>query len=261
MDAKEIVKHAPELLKGGAALAGALKLTDVMKAMLGPATAEFAERVRDEVRLYRFGRQLELLKKAEKMAKVAGFTPKAVPIKLLFPLLEGASLEEDEELHTMWAALLVNASRPAARDQVRPGFIDVLRNLAPDEAMLLKSLHEAVTKHEAADGLFTGPQISALFSRFVSPVPILNGDGIAVGSVIDGSRIDVCLSGLQSHGLVERRYDRITVTFGAVDDQSTRTYSLTTRGFRFVSACQAPKPTSTSPTGPQERPSTPPQGS
>lgn len=138
MDPNEIIKHAPDLLKGGAAVAGALKLTDVVKAMLGPATAEIAERFRDDIRLYRYGRQLECLKKAEKMAKDAGFTPKAAPIKLLFPLLEGASLEENEDLHTMWAALLANAASPNKAEMVRPGFITILKQMAPDEANLLK---------------------------------------------------------------------------------------------------------------------------
>src|ERR1039458_3411347 len=137
MDPNEIIKYAPELLKGGAALAGALKFTDVIKVMLCPATAEIAERFRDEIRRYRYARQLECLKKAEQMAKDAGFTPKAVPIKLLFPLLEGASLEENEDLHTMWAALLANAASPDNTVEVRPGFISVLRQMSPDEAALL----------------------------------------------------------------------------------------------------------------------------
>lgn len=140
MDPSELIKHAPELLKGGAALAGALKFTDIIKAMLGPATAEIADRFRDEIRIYRYGRQLECLKKAEKMAKDAGFTPKAVPIKLLFPLLEGASLEENEELHTMWAALLANAGSPTKGDEVRPGFVAILKQMAPDEATLLRAI-------------------------------------------------------------------------------------------------------------------------
>jgi hypothetical protein len=127
MDPEAIIKVVPELLKRGAELVGALKLSDVAKAFLGPATAEFAERIRDEVRLYRFGRQLECLKKAEKMTKEAGFTPKAVPIKLLFPLLEGASLEEDESLHDMWAASLANAGSIENGESVRPGFIAILK--------------------------------------------------------------------------------------------------------------------------------------
>jgi hypothetical protein len=51
MDPNEIIKAAPKLLKHGAELVGALKLTEIAKAMLGPATGEFAERVRDEIRL------------------------------------------------------------------------------------------------------------------------------------------------------------------------------------------------------------------
>ncbi|MEO5926269.1 MAG: Abi-alpha family protein [Bryobacteraceae bacterium] len=75
------------------------------------------------------------------MAQAAGFTPKAVPPKILFPLLEGASLEEDEGLHDMWAALLTNAASPDGAEKVRPSFTEVLRQMAPDEAVLLKWLH------------------------------------------------------------------------------------------------------------------------
>src|ERR1700722_7753996 len=141
MDPDQIIKAAPELLKHGAELVGALKLSEITKAILGPATGEFAERVKDEIRLYRFGRQLELLKKAEKMVQDAGFTPKAVPIKLLFPLLEGASLEENDDLHTMWAALLANAGDPSRRTISQPAYADILKQLTADQAMFLELLY------------------------------------------------------------------------------------------------------------------------
>jgi len=48
------------------------------------------------------------------MARDAGFQPQVVPPKVLFPLLEGASFEDNEDLHTMWAALLANAADPLA---------------------------------------------------------------------------------------------------------------------------------------------------
>ncbi|QOY88679.1 Abi-alpha family protein [Paludibaculum fermentans] len=144
MDANEIIKQAPDLLKGGAAIAGALKFTDIIKAILGPATAEIADRFRDEVRRYRYGRQLDCLRKAEEMAKRAGFTPKAVPIKLLFPLLEGASLEESEDLHTMWAALLANSSKAPEQPIVRIGFLDVLKHISKDSALLLNAIWKEV---------------------------------------------------------------------------------------------------------------------
>lgn len=133
MDPNELIKAAPQLAKGAAAISAAVPFTAIVKRMLGPAADELAEMWRDQVRMYRYERQLSCVTKAEKMAQEAGFTPKAVPPKILFPLLEGASLEEDEGLHDMWAALLANAASPDNADKVRPGFIATLRQMAPDE--------------------------------------------------------------------------------------------------------------------------------
>src|SRR6266478_6312148 len=127
MNPDDIIKAVPAIAKVAGPVAAAIPLTPIIKAILGPAAEELGQRFGDRVRLYRYGRSLEMLKKAEKMAKEAGFTPKSVPIKLLFPLLEGASLEEDEDLHTMWAALLANAAMPENARNVRPAFISVLK--------------------------------------------------------------------------------------------------------------------------------------
>jgi len=233
MDPNELIAHSPELLKGGAAVAGALKLTDLAKAMLGPATAEFAERFRDQVRLYRFGRQLECLKKAERMAQDAGFTPKAVPIKILFPLLEGASLEENEDLHTMWAALLANAASPARNDLVRPGFIAILRQMAPDEGSLLSVIADLTDGHS-----------SLLRSFKATSKPVLDR-AIAAHNHIQmerlratvrqereeegatESRLQTCVQLLANAGLVEIGDDIIT---------------LSSLGRTFLESCRPPKP-------------------
>src|SRR6266436_3114191 len=110
MNPDEIIKAAPAIAKVAGPLAAAIPFTAIVKRMLGPAADELAEMWRDQVRMYRYERQLKCLEKAERMAQEAGFTPQAVPPKILFPLLEGASFEENEELHTMWAALLANAA-------------------------------------------------------------------------------------------------------------------------------------------------------
>src|SRR5580700_489102 len=132
MNPDDIIKAAPEIAKGAGALAAAIPFTSIVKKMLGPAADELAEMWRDQVRMYRYERQLKCVEKAEKMAEEAGFTPQAVPPKILFPLLEGASFEENEELHTMWAGLLADASFPENADKVRPGFLASLRQMAPD---------------------------------------------------------------------------------------------------------------------------------
>jgi Abortive infection alpha len=137
MNPDDLIKAAPAIAKVAGPLAAVIPLTPIIKAILGDAADELGQRFGDRVRLYRYGRSLDMLKKAEKMAQDAGYTPKAVPIKLLFPLLEGASFEENEDLHTMWAAFLANAASAKDADKVRPAFIATLKQMAQDEAALL----------------------------------------------------------------------------------------------------------------------------
>jgi hypothetical protein len=137
MDPDDVLRYGGELAKVGAAIGAAVPFTAVVKQILGPAADEIAERVRDEIRIYRFGRQLSLLKKAESMAREAGFTPKAVPTKLLFSLLEGASLEENEDLHDKWATLLANAASPRMGAWVRPSFAETLKLMPPEAVRFL----------------------------------------------------------------------------------------------------------------------------
>jgi hypothetical protein len=237
MDPTELIKHAPELLKGGAAVAGALKFTDVIKAMLGPATAEIAERFRDDVRLYRFGRQLACLKKAEQMAKDAGFTPKAVPIKLLFPLLEGASLEENEDLHTMWAALLANAASATKGEMVRPGFIAILKQMAPDEVVLLKGIVELTDGHRSFLRSFKAASKQDL-DRAIAQDIITRTSELRVlimrteeDRTAAESRFQTCLALLDNAGLISVGSEHGVSTVMASD-----------LGGKFVEACSPPNP-------------------
>jgi len=141
MDPVEIVNTGLTAVKLGAAAGAAIPFTALARRMLGPAD-EVAEMLRDSIRVYRYQRQLRLLQKAESMASKAHFTPETVSLKLLFPLLEGASLEENEDLHTMWAALLGNASHPNSISLVLPSFTEVLRVLTADEARLLDAAYK-----------------------------------------------------------------------------------------------------------------------
>lgn len=151
MDPNELIKAAPEVAKIAGPLAAAIPFTSIVKRMLGPAADEVAEMWRDQVRVYRYERQLKCVEKAERMAEEAGFTPQPVPPKILFPLLEGASFEEDETLHDMWAALLANSAVPEKAEKVRPGFIAILKEMSSDEAELLQNIAYAEAVEEAKD--------------------------------------------------------------------------------------------------------------
>lgn len=228
MDLEPIIKAAPEIAKGAAVVGAAIPFTAIVKRMLGPAADEVAEMWRDKVRLYRYERQIKCVEKTEKMARNAGFTPKAVPPKILFPLLEGASLEDNEDLHTMWAALLANAAYPEVSDTVRPGFIAILKHLSHDEAVLLKWMRDQLpTTAFRVPISYTGMEFAyaKLFGKLETVHPRVSSEG--------DSRCRICVSAIVATGLIEKTVDSDVEGVG---------YAFTWYGYEFIAACQPPTP-------------------
>jgi hypothetical protein len=225
MDPAELVKAAPELVKGAAAIGAAVPFTGIVKRMLGPAADEVAEMWRDQVRVYRYGRQVKLLEKVEKIAKDAGFTPQAVPPKILFPLLDGASFEDDETLHDMWAALLANASSPDDKP-IKPIFIQALKAMTPDEARLLhfiyrRSQTDVKERYDPEGHIFHEQELRNGYSE------LPDKGGYA------SMRFQACLDALQAAVFVQRRFGTNT---------SASYCSMTVLGWQFVNACSPPQP-------------------
>lgn len=136
-------------------------------------------------------------------------------------------------MHTMWAALLANAASIQCHAIVRPGFLATSRQSAPDEAALLKWMHERTWKPE---GTMTVP-VAELFRVYsdlgflqdVSATPFVD----VREALTDTFRFGTCVDSLEAAQLVptERGYEE-------------RVYKLTTRGDQFVIPCRAPKPES-----------------
>jgi len=244
MNADDVVKAVPEIAKGMAALGAAIPFNSIVKRMLGPAADELAEMWRDRVRLYRYERQLKCVEKAEKMAQEAGFTPQAVPPKILFPLLEGASFEENDDLHTMWAALLANAASRENVTNVGPRFVAILKQMAPDEAALLKSLVDSRTA--------TGMKL-IMIPRFAIRKRYRDFG-------FDEDKWEICLDNLLAERLLREHVDvseedvpevitpelkaQIAELGGVISPVEHREwwYSVSPKGLAFVRACRPPQP-------------------
>jgi len=226
MDPTEIVKAAPTIVKSAVAAGAAIPFTSIGKRMLGPAADEVAEMWRDKVKLYRYEKQLGCLKKAEEMGRRAGFVPSPVPPKVLFPLLKGASFEEDDDLHSMWAALLANASSPSSADKVRPGYIALLRQLASDEAALLNWLyrdHVRQTEEKPrTQAYWYEKQLTQAYIELFKDMEGRNFNDLAAS-----------IFALEAAFLIERHAVE-------VDGQVMNKMNLTVRGWFFVEACTAP---------------------
>jgi len=242
MDPSEISKVVPEIGKALTPVVAAIPFTGIVKRMLGPAADEVAEMWRDKVRLYRYSRQLKCVEKAEKMAISAGFTPKAVSPKILFPLLEGASMEEDENLHDMWAALLANASTDWSA-QVRPSFIRLLQDMAPDEAKLMQDFTDGEIDLSMLRKGLHGQRFPTL-TDLKNAESDLRRKEVAISAEIKKRfaafahedkqaterRFDACIQSLESVRLIVKNSS----------PEGTR-WELSERGVLFMNACRPPK--------------------
>ena len=96
----------------------------------------------DTLKFKRWQRQLSLIDKVEREIVKRGLTDRIrpVPAKLAIPIFQGASLEEDESLHDIWANLLVTALDPSCENP-RSSFIDIIRQLEPIDVRMLNFIY------------------------------------------------------------------------------------------------------------------------
>ena len=69
-----------------------------IKAVLGPSVTEISETFADYFRLRRFKNQVKIFTKAQEYLEETGIEPKQVDLKVLVPLVQLCSLEENPDL-------------------------------------------------------------------------------------------------------------------------------------------------------------------
>jgi hypothetical protein len=116
----------------GATLGPVVK--DVLKRMAGPAADEVGAWLGEKVRSYRSGNASAVAAKAGEMLAAVGAEPQPVPLRLLLPALDAASLEDRAQMQERWAALLANASIGV---QDMSGYPQMLERLSPRDAEVL----------------------------------------------------------------------------------------------------------------------------
>lgn len=105
---------------------------------LSPLTEGFGL-IGDHVRIWRQEAVLRALENFHKEARERDVPLRPVPPKMLVRWIEGASLEDDEELSKKWARLLLHSSRNSSNEYVWAA--NILSNLSPSEAVFLDNLY------------------------------------------------------------------------------------------------------------------------
>jgi len=197
---------------------------DLIEKLAGPAAEEIGRTLQDRVKVFRLQRQLRLLKQVKQMLDEAGISPKRVPFKLLGPILEAGSLEEDDALQDRWAALLANASLDG--DSVHPSFPEVLKQLTSLEAMFLDVLWDLREEEDS------NPLVSTA-GRLREARRSTNDDSLVMDVAGDLRNRNLLRLGLIHAGFIRTLME-------------ARTWRLTEYGYEFARSCRAPQSTRSS---------------
>ncbi len=239
------------LVKAGTSLA-AEGVRGFLQKLLGPALEEAGLILQDDVRRYRLQNQIKILTKARSMLEKAGISPTAVPLKTLLPLLENASLEQEDDLQTKWAALLANASSPAGSLLVLPGFSEILKQLSPQEARLLDGMYDRVCLelnriYEQVDGSLlsyigaAGMSHDSIGQLYVS-LGLSSTAWVNLGEPLDDEVNDAVRIQRTQLGTALDNLMRLGVLYREFGTKYRDKYFLSTLGFQFVSCCRRPTP-------------------
>src|SRR6266852_1102029 len=219
--AKEGVKNLLEPVK------------DLVQRLLGPAATEIGLSCGDSFRVWRLKRTVRLLEEVRQIAVEAGLHLKPVAPRLLFPLLESASLEDDEDLHERWVALLTNAATTDYDNEILPCFPDILRQLTTEEAQFLDRAYDQVTtdaekrRAEIRERNPKAPEdagTAAISGQLLKPVHPIMVENLERLMLVTRDTVPLSLN------------DSLTNTF----PPANRLY-VTELGRSFVRACHLPK--------------------
>jgi hypothetical protein len=171
----------------GKALEAFEKLTrearEIAAALLRPAAQEAGAWLGDRVRLARAKTMEAMLLRYQRIMIDAGrdpLHPEPVPLKILVPVIEDSSFDDDEALSAKWAGLLASAATGA---EVHPSYASVLSQLTGDEARILDCVYKR--EHELRsqglspsmrtldDGPYNRDEVAEMLGDLRGPDPVL----------------------------------------------------------------------------------------
>lgn len=146
--------------------------------------------------------------------------------------IEGAAVEDQEELQRLWATLLANALDPKFKmDSLHPSFIDIIKCLTPIEVKILQYIYDFF----AYKKLWCRPAVETY--------PIFMKEHATATLHIDSHEYEIAYRNLVRVGLITSELPQTSSV--RTNGQSvafslgTSRFMLTPFGYAFISACIA----------------------
>lgn len=150
---EEVAKAAAEAAKFGTK---ALDVSEKMTVFLAKVFKEPAEQaagiISDKLKFLRWQRQVRMADEVQKILDERGVKEtSAIPLKFAVPMLEAASMEEENELQDLWVKLMANAMDPSKNKEIRITYIDILKRLNSTDVKILDFFYKTLKKDPSVD--------------------------------------------------------------------------------------------------------------
>lgn len=102
--------------------------------------------ITDKLRFVRWKRLLQMSDDVNKILEEKGVhETRGVPPKIALPIFEDSSLEDNDDIRSLWNNLLANAMNPEFNDEIRYGFVEIIKNITGREALILKLFYDSLS--------------------------------------------------------------------------------------------------------------------
>ncbi len=184
----------------------------------------------DKLRFARWKRLMAIADEVNTILKERGVDEtRAVPPKLALPIFEEGSLEDNAGLQNLWNHLLANAMDPDFDNELRYGYIDIIKSITSVEAMILNRFYDMLKAENHIQDL------SRIGERFLRKEQIMGMIGIDDVTYVVGIHN---LMRVQCVGPAILKAQGVKVGSEAVTiNKGTDSVVLTPLGLRFVEAC------------------------
>ncbi|MCK5603915.1 DUF4393 domain-containing protein [Candidatus Pacearchaeota archaeon] len=194
------------------------KVGGFLTAILGDACKEIGGTVHDWTKLYRYKNLLRIQDKVEQIKKDRKSEGKSIPIEpaIGIPLIEAASVVEDDNLQQKWATLIANATSPKYNEKIRKSYISILSSLDPYDAKILERMNSQGWNNDLGK---------------------INTGAISENTNIEETEVRISLSNLSRLGLVDIGTP-ITAggsTMNSVSNESV--YKISLLGWQIIKVC------------------------
>jgi hypothetical protein len=229
-DAEEIAKAVQSVAKfGDKALETSQKIGGFFARVFQEPIEEISGMVTDKLRFVRWQRLVTMSDEVNKILEDRGVKEtKAVPPKLALPILEESSLEHDPNLQHLWNHLLANAMDPRFNDELRYGFVDMIKNITGIEVAILNNFYEILKREGHAADL---PNITNYHLKKEQIMEMVGIDASTyMVSIFNLMRMQ-CIGPAILKGGIQMGSEPVTIYKG------TDAVVLTPLGVKFVEAC------------------------